>query len=489
MKKYKIKNILIVFILIVSCSDDFVDVASPDEISDDFFKSEADYQNALIGAYDVLQSTYLNVMLGEIASDNTLAGGESATDVPGIQEIDDMIHTPVNAQLRDIWTWMYGGVSRTNYILEFQDNVDFPNKNSVLAQTKFLRAYYYFELVKWFGDIPLIIDKRVQFGEEFAIDKSPKEDVYKLIEDDLKFAVSNLSYIQSQKGRATKAAAQALLGKAYLYQGKFPEAATVLEDLINNAPSIPLDLLPSAEAKTMFENDNENNIESVFEVQYTDKEGGSFDCLQCSEGNVAVGFNGIRNYDGPLFESGFSFNVPTPEAVSAFEEGDIRLEYSILDIEAWALETGATFGKGYEHTGYFNRKYISRLGDLNTGDPNLTNPNNYRAIRFADVLLMAAEALSRGSISDERARTYLNRVRTRATLSPVSTSSPNLTNDIYKERRVELVGEGHRFFDLVRTGRAANEIDGFVSGRHEVFPIPLIEIQLAGDRWEQNPNY
>lgn len=472
-----------------SCSDDFVEVPSPDAISDEFFNSEGDYQDALVGAYDALQSTYLNVMLGEIASDNTLAGGESATDVPGIQEVDDMTHTPVNAQLRDIWTWMYGGVSRTNYILEFQDKTDFPSKNNVLAQTKFLRAYYYFELVKWFGDIPLIIDQRVQFGQESAIDKSPKADVYALIEDDLKFAVSNLSYVQAQNGRVTKAAAQALLGKAYLYQDKFTEAATVLEDLITNAPSIPMDLLSSEVAETMFENDNENNIESVFEVQYTDLEGGSFECLQCSEGNVAVGFNGIRAYDGPLFETGFSFNVPTQEAVDAFEEGDIRLEYSILDINAWALETGAVFGEGYEHTGYFNRKYIARQGDLNTGDANLTNPNNYRAIRFADVLLMAAEALNRGSISDDRARTYLNRVRTRAMLLDVSTSGSNLTNDIYNERRVELVGEGHRFFDLVRTGRAANEIDGFVSGKHEVFPIPLIEIQLTGNRWEQNPNY
>lgn len=486
MKKFKIKNILIVFIFIVSCSDDFVDVASPDEISDEFFNSEQDYQDALIGVYDVLQSTYLNVMLGEIASDNTLAGGESATDVPGIQEIDDMIHTPVNAQLRDIWTWMYGGVSRANYILEFQDKTEFTNKNSVLAQTKFLRAYYYFELVKWFGDVPLIIDKRVEFGQEFEIDKSPKADVYDLIEDDLKFAVSNLPYMQAQTGRVTKGAAQALLGKVYLYQDKFADSATVLEDLINNGPH---DLLSSAQAPLMFENDHENNIESVFEVQYTDLEGGSFECLQCVEGNVAVGFNGIRNYDGPLFESGFSFNVPTQEAFDAFEDGDIRLEYSILDINAWAIETGATFGQGNEHTGYFNRKYISRQGDLNTGDPNLTNPNNYRAIRFADVLLMAAEALNRDNISPDRARTYLNRVRNRATLSDITTSGTNLTNDIYNERRVELVGEGHRFFDLVRTGRAATEIDGFVSGKHDVFPIPLIEIQLAGNRWEQNPNY
>lgn len=483
-------------VLMVSCSDSFVDVKSQDQNSDDYFNSEADYQDALVGAYDGLQSTYVNVMLGEIASDNTLCGGESATDVPGFQEIDDMIQTPNNSNLRDIWNWMYGGVNRANFILEFQDKTDFPNKNSVIAQARFLRAYYYFELVKWFGDVPLAVDKRIQFGDQFTIDRTPKAEVYAQIEQDLIYAAANLPYTQSEKGRVTKGAAQALLGKAYLYQDKFDEAATVLEDVINNGP---YDLVTETrnveglEIFPIFENDDENNIESVFEVQYTDKEGAGFGCLQCSEGNVAVGFNGIRNYTGPVFESGFSFNVPTQEVVDEFEDGDdVRKNTTILDINAWASATGATFSTGYEHTGYYNRKYIARKGDLNTGDANLTNPNNYRAIRFADVLLMAAEALNRGGISDTRAQTYLNRVRRRAfgdTAHDVSFTGSNLTNAIYHERRVELVGEGHRFFDLVRTGRAAQEITGFVAGKNEVFPIPLIEIQLAGNRWEQNPGY
>ncbi len=492
MKNLKIKSILIVIALIVSCSDDFVNVDSPDANSESFFNTEADYQAALTGAYDGLQYTYVNVMLGEIASDNTLCGGESATDVIGFQEIDDMIHTPNNSNLRDIWNWMYGAVNRANFILEFQDKTDFPNKNNVIGQARFLRAYYNFELVKWFGDIPFLIDKRIEFGDQFAIERSPKSEVYALIEQDLMFAAANLPYTQSEKGRVTKGAAQALLGKAYLFQDKFTEAATVLEDLINNGPYDLVTETRNVEGLTIlpiFENDNENNIESVFEVQYIDTEGAGFECLQCSEGNVAVGFNGIRNYSGPEFESGFSFNVPVQEVVDAFEDGDIRLDTAILNIDTWAADTGASFGTGYEHTGYFNRKYISRQGDLNTGDANLTNPNNYRAIRFADVLLMAAEALNRGGISDTRAQGYLNRVRTRAMLPNVTTTGTNLTNDIYQERRVELVGEGHRFFDLVRTGRAAAEIDGFVAGKHELFPIPEIEIQLAGNRWAQNPMY
>ncbi len=487
MKNLKIKYIFIAIFIMASCSDDFVDVKSNAENSEDYFNSEEEYQQALIAAYDLLQSTYLNVMLGEIASDNTLAGGENANDVPGIQEIDDMVHTSINAQLRDIWSWMYAGVNRANYIMEFQDKTDFAGKESVLAQTRFLRAYYYFELVKWFGDVPFAVDTRLQFGDQFSIGRTPKEEIYSQIEQDLIYAADNLPYIQSQTGRLTQGAAQALLGKAYLYQDKFAEAANVLEDLIDNGPH---DLV--SDYSTIFENDNENNIESVFEVQYTDEEGAGFGCLQCSEGNVAVGFNGIRNYNGPLFESGFSFNVPTQEVVDEFEDGDMRLETAILDIEAWAEETGATFSTGNEHTGYFNRKYISRQGDLNTGDANLTNPNNYRAIRFADVLLMAAEALNRGGISDSRAQMYLNRVRERAfgnSDNNVSATGSALTDAIYHERRVELVGEGHHFFDLVRTGRAASEINGFQTGKHELFPIPLIEIQLAGNQWDQNPGY
>ncbi|MDH7446764.1 RagB/SusD family nutrient uptake outer membrane protein [Aquimarina sp. 2201CG14-23] len=483
-KNIKSAVFFVLLIVIASCSDDFVDVASEDENSEDFFNSEEDYQSALIAAYDMLQSTYLNVMLGEIASDNTLAGGESATDVPGIQEIDDMVHTPVNAQLRDIWSWMYAGVNRANYIMEFQDKTDFAGKEGVIAQTRFLRAYYYFELVKWFGDVPLAIDRRILFGEETSIERSPKEDVYALIEEDLQFAANNLPVTQAETGRITQGAARALLGKVYLYQDKFSEAAAVLDQVVAG----PYDLEP--DYNSIFEENGENNIESVFEVQYTDVEGAGFGCLQCSEGNVAVGFNGIRNYSGPLFDSGFSFNVPTQEVVDAFETGDIRLDVAILDIDAWAAAQGATFSTGFEHTGYFNRKYIARQGDLNTGDANLTNPNNYRAIRFADVLLMAAEAHNRNSPSnDGQALIYLNRVRTRAQLTDVTATGSTLTDAIYQERRVELVGEGHHFFDLVRTGRAATEIDGFVTGKHELFPIPLIEIQLAGNRWEQNPGY
>ena len=497
MKKINIKilSAIIIIMLSYSCSDDFVDVKSNSENSEEFFNSEEDYQNALTGAYDLLQSTYLNVMLGEIASDNTLAGGESATDVVGIQEVDDMIHTPVNTQIRDIWGWMFSGVNRANYILEFKDKTAFTGKEEVLAQARFLRAYYYFELVKWFGDVPLVVDQRFLFGDQFNVDRTPKAEVYAQIELDLIYAAENLPYGASQKGRVTKGAAQALLGKAYLYQDKFAEAATVLDNLILNGPYALV-----SDYNSIFETAGENNIESVFEVQYSEAEGAGFGCLQCSEGNVAVGFSGVRNYtadpgsSGDIFSSGFSFNVPVQEVVDAFEAGDLRKDVAILDIEAWATQTGITYGSGFEHTGFFNRKYIPRKRSTDAqGDRNLTNPNNYRAIRFADVLLMAAEAFNRSATpNDAKAQTYLNTVRQRAfgdMLHNITATGSTLTDNIYQERRVELAGEGHRFFDLVRTGKAAQEIEGFVAGKHELFPIPVIEIQLTGNRWSQNPGY
>ncbi|MCW4468530.1 RagB/SusD family nutrient uptake outer membrane protein [Flavobacterium sp. MFBS3-15] len=493
----------------LSCGDDFVDRTPPYSIdSENYFNSEADYQQAIIAVYDMLQSTYQNVLLGEIASDNTLCGGESATDTPSFQQVDDMTHTPVNPELKKIWDWMFAGVNRANYILEFKDKTDFEGKEHIIAEARFLRAYFHFELVKWFGGIPMKGDARFKLGDETTIPRSTPEEVYASIEADLLYAIENIDPSPSQQGRVTKGAARALLGKAYLYWAdtglghseKFAMAAEVLEQVIQ---SNTYTLLP--DYSTMFELTNENNAESVFEVQYTDKEGAGFDCLQCSEGNVAVGFNGPRGFDGPSFESGYSFNVPTQETYDFFEDGDLRRDVAILNMEAFVAanpnwvnslgELGVLYAEGYEHTGFYNRKYIPRkdpVNDQNIGDANLTNPNNYRAIRYADVLLMAAEAYNRGQIDDVKARTYLNMVRTRAfgnSSHNITASGSALTQFIWDERRRELVGEGHRFFDLVRTKQAAAAIDGFVAGKHELFPIPIEEIQFSNGNWNQNPNY
>ncbi|WP_299053773.1 RagB/SusD family nutrient uptake outer membrane protein [uncultured Polaribacter sp.] len=475
--------------LTTACSDEYLDNTKVyAEDSESFFNSEADYYNALVAAYDPLQSTFINVLMGEIASNNTLAGGESATDVPGYQQIDDMTHTPVNSQLQNLWSWMYGGVNRAAYIIENQDKTDFEGKNVIIGEARFLRAYYNFELVKWFGAIPIKPEGRFSVGDEKTIPRAPINEVYNLIEEDLKYAVDNLEYTTPQVGRATKAAAEALLGKVYVYQEKFTEASDIFDSVITNGG-----FMLETDYNKIFEFQGENGVGSVFEVQYTDIQGAGFGCLQCSEGNVAVGFQGVRGYSGDLFTSGFSFNVPTQEMVDQFEAGDNRKEVAILDIDAWATTTGATFTTGYEHTGFFNRKYIPRKRSADAaGDLNLTNPNNYRAIRFADVLLLAAEANNRKAIpNDTKARLFLNRVRERAfgnTTNNITLSGSDLTDAIYHERRVELVGEGHHFFDLVRTGRGS-EIPGFTPNKNEVFPIPIEEIQFSQGNWSQNEGY
>lgn len=475
--------------IFVSCSDNFTERDIEYSInSESYFNSKDDYEKALVGAYDMLQSTYINVLMGEIASDNALAGGESATDTPGFQQIDDMTHTPVNSNLKNLWDWMFAGVQRANYILEFKDKTNFDGKTQIIAEARFLRAYYHFELVKWFGGIPLNGDKRFVSGDEAKLPRASVADVYASIESDLIYAAANLSPDPIQKGRATKGAALALLGKAYLYENKFSEAAVALEQIIT-----PVKYSLVTDYASIFEMEGENGPESIFEVQYSEAEGAGYTCLQCSEGNIAVGFSGIRSYTGPKYSSGFSFNVPTKETHDAFEVGDLRQDASVLDIVAWAAANDATYGKGNEDTGYFNQKYLPRKRNSDAAnDLNLTNPNNYRAIRYADVLLMAAEALNRGGIDDAKALGYLNEVRDRAfgdTNHRISLTGTALTAAIWKERRVEFVGEGLRFFDLVRTGKAAAAISGFVVGKHELFPIPIEEIQFSNGNWKQNPEY
>ena len=489
--RYPLLQIIVPFIsfLCIQCGDDFVNITPEYSIdSENYFNVEEDYEQAVVAAYDLLQTTYLNNMLGEIASDNTLCGGESATDVPGFQQIDDMIHTPVNDNLQDLWNWMFAGVQRAAYVIEFKDRIEFSGKDILVAEAYFLRSYYNFELVKWFGSIPIKAGGRFEVGDEQLLSRSPVSEVYGLIESDLLNAITHLPLTSSQSGRVTSGAAKSLLGKAYIYQGKYDDASLILEEVINSGQYTLVE-----NYNEIFEQIGENGPESVFEVQYSDAEGASFDCFQCSEGNIAVGFNGIREYNGPVFDSGFSFNVPTQEVVDEFETGDLRKDVAILDIEQWAASRGASYGKGFEHTGYFNRKYIPRKGDSNIGDQNLTNPNNYRAIRYADVLLLAAEANAKKSSLDEsKARTYLNLVRQRAfgnTSHAVNATGSALKDAIFHERRVELVGEGHRFFDLVRTGRASQEIDGFTPNKHELFPVPFEEIQFSNGNWEQNNGY
>jgi hypothetical protein len=468
---------------------EFLDL-EPEYIQDaeNYFINEEDYDRALTGAYDLLQGSFLSLWIGEIASDNAIAGGESVTDTEGLHEIEEMRHDAVNTELRNIFRWNYAGVTRANYIMEYKDNIDFDGKTQIIAQTRFLRAYYYFELTKVFGDVPLIIDERLGAAEVNEIDRTPQAEVYAQIEEDLTFAAENLDWTNPVKGRVTKGAALGLLGKAQLYQSKYSAAAATFDQIIQSGQYGLIE-----DYTQLFSVANEGHQETVFDIQYSGLEGGSYDCLICLEGNAAPGFQGIRQYDGPVYGDGNSYNLPTQDLYDAFDPADPRRDASVLDIEAFIAAqpnsgsiTYAIGGGG--HTGYYNNKYIKRQGEIGLPDNDLTSPVNYRVIRYADVLLMAAEAHAQSG-NEGLALQYLNEVRQRVGMPVITSGGNQLLQAIYTERRLELSGEGHRFFDLVRTGQAEENIDGFIVGKHELFPIPQLEIDLAGGNWQQNPNY
>jgi len=501
----KLLNIFmcLTLITIISC-DSFVEVEPSGPVANDFFKTEKDYNEALIGAYDILQATYWNTLVSVVASDDFAAGGDPDTyDQPTLQNVNLMIHSERDEnQIRDVWGLMYAGINRTNYLLENKGLLDFAGKEQILAEAYFLRAYYTFELVKFFGNVPLktetrdgvlrMVDERVLFQEEFSIERvADISTAYSIIEEDLKEAIPNLPVSQSSPYKATKGAAQALLGKVYLYHGtydsaKFGEAATVLGDVIS---SKKYSLATGNDYEELFEIGGENGSESVFEIQYTSVEAATWECISCSQGTYFVKFNGPRDLSDSVFENGWGFCLPSVELYDLFDATDKRRNVTFFDLRQ---KDANDYGVTRDHTGLANRKYMPRKLPARAGSDPLNYDNNYRAIRYADVLLMAAEAEAQSGGAN--AEDYLNEVRARAygdNSNDYSATEGSLLDAIYTERRKELAGEGHRFFDLVRTKKAAAAIDGFTENKNELFPIPLIELKLAEavDRWKQNPGY
>ncbi len=465
----------------------------------DYLKSEGDYRTMEISVYTPLQWLNQEYVVADIASDNSVAGGENASDILALQQIDDYTHTPVNSTLTDLWRAAYEGVNRANYMLQYKDKnpagdkIEFAGKDALYGEVNFLRAYYYFQLVRMFGDVPLFTDKRLSLSESKTLQRSPKADVYKQIEADLTSAIAALPAVQVQKGRITKYAAQALLGKVYLYQNKFNEAAAMLDNVINSGAFTLV-----SDYGSMFLASGENGPESVFEIQYSNASPYyNWSGYNRGQGNYAVQQNGVRGLNGTAampYAPGWSTNLPTQNLAAAFEAGDQRKNVTVLDMEAYKNanpQFNITYQVApYKNTGLYNQKYLPRKGET-SGQLELNYGNNFRIIRYADVLLMAAEAYNRSSTpNDAKAQSYLNQVRQRAfgnSSHNITATGTALLQAIWNERRLELGMEGDRFFDLVRTGQAASKIQGFIAGKHEVFPIPQQEVDISG--LTQNPNY
>ncbi len=499
--KIKILSILFLSIVFISCKK-WVDYNPKDDfkITDqEYLKSEAHYRAMTVGTYAPLQWLNQIVPVGDILTENSVTGGESASDVMSLQQLDDYTYFPINSTLSDLWQSAYEGINRANYLHQYKDKnladqtINFPGKDALYGEVYFLRAYYYFTLVKMYGGVPLFVDKRLTLADSKNLSRATKADVYKQIEKDLTDAINVLPIAQVDQGRATKYAAQALLGKVYLYQNKFDDAATMLENVIGKFSLV-------SNFESIFLPSGENGIESVFEIQYSNGSA-TYDWAHVTrgQGNFSVQQCGIRGLNGSSampYNPGWSTNLPTQNLAAAYTAGDSRKAVTVLDIEAYKAANPAmniTYQVApYRNTGLYNQKFLPRKGQT-SGQVELNYSNNFRTIRYADVLLMAAEANNKASAAnDVKARNYLNQVRQRAfgnNLNDVISSGTALYEAILHERRLEFAMEGERFFDLVRTGKAATVLGplGFVNGKHNLFPIPQAEVDISG--LQQNPGY
>ena len=386
------KNLLkttFLFILFnaISACNDYVDIIPIATNSENYFNNEEEYEDALIGVYDMLQTTLFNVMVGHTASDDIIAGGDPNTfDQPTLQRIDKMIHSPSdNEQIQQIWQLMYAGYNRANYVLEFENKTEFENRDEVIAQVYFLRAHFIFELAKFFGNVPLAVEERagvnriantrLLFGDQYTIDRVNVTDIYAMLEADLKEAIPNLPLTRpaAEIYKITKGTAQALLGKVYLYNKQYTEAAVEFNNVIDSGVYA---LLEGSAYTNLFTFEGENSAESVFEVQYTGVVGNNWDCLYCNAGNYLPQSNGPRSpYPNSVYKEGWGINIVSKNLYKLYESQDRRRGVTIL-----APATG-TYGESRENSGYYNKKYLVRKDEPTVSSDPVSYQNNYRVIR------------------------------------------------------------------------------------------------------------
>ncbi len=500
--------------------EDFLDLQPKDtRTEDNFFRTEADAREALISVYDVLQwNTVIGFhptpMLLDIASDDAFAGGGSRTDAPNIIEVDNHNILTTNPEIQGLWKKHFFGISRANLLLSKMEGIEASkaSKARIIAEAKFLRAQFYLDLVRFFGNVPLVLEPLVSASEFNQPQATPKA-VYDQIAKDLEEAIPDLpeATLAASQGHATKWAAKALLAKAFLfYNGVYGQnlqagdvtvdanrALQHLQDVINQSGH---GLVPNY--ADIFTPEGEFSVESVWEIAYSD-ENPWFDWgfIHGGEGNIQPQMQGPRLQDpaAEQYLSGWSFAPATQSLFEAFEANDPRKDATLLTVS----ELNGGLDRGYQHTGYFSQKYTtSKAYAPSAGQTELNWGNNYRAIRFADVLLMAAElGLTAGGGTPQ---VWLDMVRDRVDLP----TKPATLENIYQERRVELALEGQRYWDLLRRGMnvadqaisttqrgplySGDPVDyniTFNPARNGFFPIPQSELDLSAGVLNQNDGY
>lgn len=497
MKTYINYSILLTIgiLFLNSCSKDFLEVdPKGTTLETNYYKTTEEAFAGLVAAYDPLGAEVVKDYASKIgllntASDDCYAGGGSYADRATWEAWNTFTLDPAVGPQDDFWGRNFTGINRVNTLLSKLDGVpDMPasTKARFFAEAKFLRAYYYFDLVRLFKNVPLFTSL-VPPEEMFNVTQAKPEDVYAQIEKDLNEAIPDLPEVVStdENGRVTKMAAVALLGKVILFQNnesRMQEAADLFEQ-VNTSPNYEL----IDNFGDIFRADNKFNKESIFEIVHTSAAAGYWGPWPpAGEGHIFTQMCGPRAYVGPTYVAGWGFNPIIMDLVNLLKN-DPRYIHTVANIDSLKKAGVANYQAGYQNTGYFIQKYapLKEFQATSGGDPVLMYPNDYIEIRLADTYLMEAEALVRAGGNQTKAQFYLDKVRARVGLPSV----PATLDNIYKERRLELATEGHRFFDLVRTGKAAEALafKGFVAGKHEILPIPLTE--MANTKLVQNPNY
>nr|WP_315157402.1 RagB/SusD family nutrient uptake outer membrane protein [uncultured Flavobacterium sp.] len=498
--KYTIHAFALLFVA-ASCSDEFLEVEPKGTaLEENYYANEAEAYSGLVAVYDILgkqSGGFENmVCMMNAGSDDHYAGGGGATDGTGMQSFSDYSISQVTIP-GSFWNNFYQGIFRANTLLVKLPNVPMADAQRArfTAETKALRAYYYFELVRLFKNIPLITAP-IPTSEIYNVLQAKPEEVYAQIEKDLKEAIPNLPNTitnpTTESGRFTKGAVKALLGKVYLYEGKNALAATELAE-VNGTPggTSPFGYKLLANYADLWVISNKFNSEAIIEVSHTNKSNAGWGNWGSGsdEGNsinVMVGPRGYSrpaNSTAPDYAAGWSFNPITVDLYNALKP-DPRFSATVVDMKDLKAQGLADYSPGYKDTGYFIKKFMPTTADVTTGggDAVLNYKQNVYVMRLADAYLMEAEALGG---TGTRAQALLDAVRARVGLPSVPVS----INAIMAERRLELACEGHRWFDLVRTGKAAAVLAsrGFTAGKNEIWPIPLKE--LENTKLVQNPNY
>ncbi len=465
------KKLLILFVVttLVSCND-FIDLTPvSQQNSASFYKNEMEMEQALTAAYNSLKdiaqyggdgfSTFMEVPSDNTWNENTTMDGGSYAS------FDNFVVNPTNPQLERTWVSCFSGIQRCNIVISRLPNAnvsdDFRTKKR--GEALFLRALTYFNMVRIWGGVPLITEEVTNVNDAFHHKRATEEEVYTQIIKDLNEAIGLLpvTYDSSNVGRATKGAAQTLLGKVYLTQKDWSKVISLLKDGVISANNYKL----MSDFSSVFSVSNKNNAESIFEVQFD----------KTIEGAGYIGGD-------PLIKNGDVNNLPSANLRALFEANpDDRVAASIINLSGlgwrmykWHDTKGSNNGLGF----------------------------NIIVLRYADVLLMVAEALNELKYGNAEALSYLNQVRLRSHAKAYTyeqlLDQESFRQAVAKERRLELAFENQRWFDLKRTGKAIDVLNNSVGASilkvnvqsyQLLCPIPQSEIDASSGALEQNPGY